>query len=82
MIRGATSMDESTRGSAASAAVRPGVRCARDEAVDGARRACASGDDGVAVCGADVDVRGRGREKPYSFRVRWGGVRPRMGKQL
>ena len=31
---------------------RPGVRWARDETIDGARRACASGDDGVAVCGA------------------------------
>ena len=83
MIRGATSMDESTRGSAAWAAVRPGVRWARDEAVDGARRACASGDDGVAVCGAAAATsEGEGERNPIALQgSRWGGDRPRVGKQ-
>jgi len=47
---------------------RPGVRWARDETIDGARRACASGDDGVAVCGAAAATfEGEGERNPIAW---------------
>ena len=49
---------------------RPGVRWARDETIDGARRACASGDDGVAVCGAAAATfEGEGERNPMHLHL-------------
>ena len=58
---------------------RPGVRWARDETIDGARRACASGDDGVAVCGAAAATfEGEGERNPITFEGRDGMATDRV----
>lgn len=58
---------------------RPGVRWARDETIDGARRACASGDDGVAVCGAAAATfEGEGERNPIALQGRDGVATDRV----